>query len=63
MDMKISSKITMIVIMTVILTVPSTMLQISQAQLSANDQTTILSMHNNERSAERVSPALQQQSR
>ncbi|WP_161486197.1 CAP domain-containing protein [Candidatus Nitrosocosmicus hydrocola] len=54
--MKISSKITMIVIMTVVLTVPSTMLQISQAQLSASDQTTILTIHNNERSAVGNSP-------
>ena len=51
MNMKISVKITMIVIMTVILTVPPTMLQISQAQPSASDQNTILSLHNNERSA------------
>ena len=51
MNMKISAKTTMIIIMTVILTVPSTMLQISQAQLSASDQNTILSLHNNERSA------------
>ena len=35
--------------MTVILTVPSTMLQISQAQISQSDQNTILSMHNDER--------------
>ena len=37
--------------MTVILTVPSTMLQISQAQISQSDQNTILSMHNGERNA------------
>ena len=49
MNKKISVKITIIVIMTVILTVPSTMLQISQAQISQSDQNTILSMHNVER--------------
>ena len=36
MNMKISAKTTMIIIMTVILTVPSTMLQISQAQAYAS---------------------------
>ena len=49
MNKKISVKITIILIMTVILTVPSTMLQISQAQISQSDQNTILSMHNDER--------------
>ena len=48
---KISIKITMIIIITAILTVPSTMLQVSQAQLSATDQNTIMSIHNKERSA------------
>jgi hypothetical protein len=51
MNMKMSAKITMIVLMTVIFTLPSTILQISQAQLSGSDQNTILKIHNNERSA------------
>ncbi len=56
MNKKITVKITMIVIIAMILTVPSTVLQISQAQISQSDQNTILSKHNSERSAVGVQP-------
>lgn len=53
---KVSLKVATFVILAAILTVPSTMLQISQAQLSSSDQSTILNIHNNLRSAVGVQP-------
>jgi hypothetical protein len=53
---KESLKIAIIIIMAGILTASPMMLQISQAQLSASAQNTILSKHNSERSAVGVQP-------
>lgn len=53
---KESVKIAIVIIMAGILTVSPMMLQISQAQLSASAQSTILSKHNSERSAVGVQP-------
>jgi len=49
MNNKVSLKITLILTFLAILTVPPTVFQVSNAQLSSDDQNTILSMHNAER--------------
>ena len=56
---KESLKIAIIIIMAGTLTVSPMILQISQAQLSASAQNTILSKHNSERSAVGVQPPVQ----
>lgn len=53
---KISIIITVILVTAAILTVQSSMLQVSHAQLDATSQNTILTMHNQERAAVGVAP-------
>lgn len=53
---KVSLTIPIFIFVAAILTGPTTLLQISQAQINSSAQNSILSIHNNERSAVGVQP-------
>ncbi len=57
---KLSIVISVILVTAAILTVQSSMVQVSYAQLDANSQTAILNLHNQERTAVNVNPPIPQ---